>query len=205
MDDTQNAPHREDDFDGDDTHLVDSINALLSLDDAHALVPNGLGGPSSHAYRLLAAASARLSAPLSMNECRLYNTLSTAVCTIEGNRREIAALTPKAEAYERLGQVLDLAYDRGSTRGGLAGVDPVYELRREIEQIEQRMRGEKQTAARQAQRVYDPTEHPPGTAGIDRAGAVTLGGQEFDRVTLGKRPIVPGTYTGHAGSNGGSD
>lgn len=47
-----------DDFKGDDAALCRSIDALLSLDAAGALVPHGIGG---HARGLLSAASARLS------------------------------------------------------------------------------------------------------------------------------------------------
>lgn len=52
--------HRADDFRGDDTRLIASIDALLDLDDAKALVPHGLGGRGAHAYRLLCAARHRL-------------------------------------------------------------------------------------------------------------------------------------------------
>lgn len=52
---------REDDFEGDNARLISSIDALLDLDDAKALVPHGLGGRGAHAYRLLVAARARLS------------------------------------------------------------------------------------------------------------------------------------------------
>lgn len=90
---------------------------------------------------------------------RLYKALSTAVHMIESNRREIAALAPKADAYERLGQVLDLAYDRGNTRGGYASVDPLYDLRWEMEKMEQRMQGEKQ-AAHEAQQARN--DRPKG-------------------------------------------
>lgn len=62
MNDQSDAPHRADDFNGDTEHLVDCIDALLDLDDAKALVPHGLGGKGSHAYRLLCAARQRLAA-----------------------------------------------------------------------------------------------------------------------------------------------
>lgn len=51
--------NRPDDFDGDNAHLIACIDALLDLDDAKALVPNGLG-KGSHAYRLLSAARHRI-------------------------------------------------------------------------------------------------------------------------------------------------
>lgn len=51
---------RIDDFQGENSHLVECINALLDMDDAKALVPHGLG-KGSHAYRMLTAASHRLS------------------------------------------------------------------------------------------------------------------------------------------------
>ncbi len=53
---------RDDDFRGDNAKLISCIDALLDLDDAKALVPNGLGGSGSHAYRLLVAARQRLAA-----------------------------------------------------------------------------------------------------------------------------------------------
>lgn len=49
----------KDEFRGDTPHLVSSIEALLSLDAAGALVPHGIGG---HARDLLSAAAVRLSA-----------------------------------------------------------------------------------------------------------------------------------------------
>lgn len=49
-----------DTFKGDDAKLVDCIEALLKLDRDGALVPNGLGGPNSHAWAMLAAAACRL-------------------------------------------------------------------------------------------------------------------------------------------------
>lgn len=48
-----------DEFRGDDAALIDSINALLSLDADGAVVPHGIGG---HARGLLSAAAARLAA-----------------------------------------------------------------------------------------------------------------------------------------------
>ena len=51
-----------DNFKGDTAHLVDCINALLAFDAEGALVPNGLGGPHSHASILLSSAAARLRA-----------------------------------------------------------------------------------------------------------------------------------------------
>lgn len=48
-----------DDFKGDDAALVRSIEALISMNDAGALVPHGIGG---HARALLSAAAVRLSA-----------------------------------------------------------------------------------------------------------------------------------------------
>lgn len=49
-----------DEFKGDNAKLVSCINALLSMDAAGALVPNGIGG---HARRLLAAAAHRIATP----------------------------------------------------------------------------------------------------------------------------------------------
>lgn len=54
---------RTDDFQGDNAHLVECINALLDMDDAKALVPHGLG-KGSHAYRLLNAAAHRIATDL---------------------------------------------------------------------------------------------------------------------------------------------
>lgn len=50
---------RADDFNGDNAHLVRSIDALLDLADAKALVPHGMD-KGSHAYRLLVASRHRL-------------------------------------------------------------------------------------------------------------------------------------------------
>lgn len=47
-----------DDFRGDDAQLVSCIKALISMSDAGALVPHGIGG---HARALLSAAAVRLS------------------------------------------------------------------------------------------------------------------------------------------------
>lgn len=60
MSDSSQAPHRADDFKGDNEHLVCCIDALLDFDDGKALVPHGLGGKGAHAYRLLCAARHRL-------------------------------------------------------------------------------------------------------------------------------------------------
>jgi hypothetical protein len=60
MTDRSNEPHRADDFKGDDANLIRCIDALLDFDDDKALVPHGLGGKGSHAYRLLCAARHRL-------------------------------------------------------------------------------------------------------------------------------------------------
>ncbi|WP_186183132.1 hypothetical protein [Burkholderia gladioli] len=49
-----------DDFRGDDSNLVRSIEALINLNDEGALVPHGIGG---HARGLLSAAAVRLASP----------------------------------------------------------------------------------------------------------------------------------------------
>ncbi len=74
---------REDDFDGDNARLISSIDALLDLDDAKALVPHGLGGRGAHAYRLLVAARHRLSP----DQLRL--NLSRSRCELRDNRWSI--------------------------------------------------------------------------------------------------------------------
>lgn len=51
-----------DTFCGDDKHLIGCVEALISLSDAGALVPHGLGG---HARELLSACAVRLARPLS--------------------------------------------------------------------------------------------------------------------------------------------
>jgi hypothetical protein len=63
MTDKENTNDRQgvalsDDFRGDDAHLVRCIKALISMNDAGALVPHGIGG---HARSLLSAAAVRLS------------------------------------------------------------------------------------------------------------------------------------------------
>lgn len=86
MTDRSGEPHRADDFNGDTSHLIDCIDALLDLDDSKALVPHGVGGRGSHAYRLLCAARHRLS--------------STAALDAEVERlRAIVARVQQAVAY----------------------------------------------------------------------------------------------------------
>ncbi len=48
-----------DDFRGDNKHLVECMRALVSLNDAGALAPHGIGG---HARSLLCAAASRIEA-----------------------------------------------------------------------------------------------------------------------------------------------
>jgi hypothetical protein len=52
---------KNDTFNGDNAKLVESIKALLALDESGSLVPHGVGG---HARQLLSAAASRLSASI---------------------------------------------------------------------------------------------------------------------------------------------
>lgn len=72
---------RTDDFQGDNAHLVECINALLDLDDDKALVPHGLG-KGSHAYRMLTAAYHRLTSATSKVE-RLERALADGKQSLE--------------------------------------------------------------------------------------------------------------------------
>jgi len=49
-----------DNFDGDNAHLIRSIEALIALNDKGALAPHGIGG---HARALLSSAAVRLTRP----------------------------------------------------------------------------------------------------------------------------------------------
>jgi hypothetical protein len=62
--------------------------------------------------------------------------------TIEEQRARIAYLAPKAEAYDRIGALLDLT-SAGNRQLVGAGEDVAWQLRREIETAEERMREEK--------------------------------------------------------------
>lgn len=68
-----------------------------------------------------------------MDNNRLCNLLETAAATIEQQRAQIERLKPKADAYDRLGQVLDLAVGAGNA--GTYGVDALWEIRSALEEI----------------------------------------------------------------------
>lgn len=60
FDDAEAPAERGGDFgEGDNAHLIECIDALVSLNDSGALVPHGIGG---HARKLLLAAASRLAA-----------------------------------------------------------------------------------------------------------------------------------------------
>lgn len=66
-----------DTFRGDNAQMIRSIEALLSLDAAGALVPHGIGG---HARELLESAAVRLAAAAAPVECRASQLPSGWVC-----------------------------------------------------------------------------------------------------------------------------
>lgn len=67
--------------------------------------------------------------------------------TIEQQRAHIAHLAPKAEAYDRIGVLLDARYNQNRSLSGLGGdVDIIWQLRKEIEKTQQRMSEEKSRA-----------------------------------------------------------
>lgn len=73
---------KNDTFNGDNAKLVESIKALLALDESGSLVPHGVGG---HARQLLSAAASRLSASIADTAGALpawFDTFLQNVCEI---------------------------------------------------------------------------------------------------------------------------
>jgi len=95
-----------------------------------------------------------------MNDNQLHRLLSDAKFTIEQQRREIDALTPKAEAYDRIGQILALGDQRGGY--GIAGVDPVWDLTRALEEIQMRQ---------ETQKMNEGTKPSPDEIYVGKEGA----------------------------------
>lgn len=107
---------------------------------------------------------------------RIFHMLREAQSTIINQREQIARLTPKAEAYDRMGQILDLS-NRGRDGWGIAAVDPAWEIDAMTERMQREFEAEKREAY---ERELGPdaaeTERPidrmaRGTASADLSGA----------------------------------
>lgn len=79
----------KDEFRGGDSHLISCIEALISMSDAGALVPHGIGG---HARSLLSAAAVRLAG------------------SAEIHRMQIAAISTAAAGYWKEGDSIHPDY-----------------------------------------------------------------------------------------------
>lgn len=102
----------------------------------------------------------------------IYNVLLDAEQTVKNQRQEIERLRPKAQAYDHIGKLLDAISSDDYPNS--YSVDPAWtlseaakEVRAELDRIKEH-------------RVYDPTEHPPGTAGIDRSGKEPDNGEDWN-------------------------
>ena len=94
------TPELRDDFRGDTPHLIDSINALLKMDAAGVLRPNGVGG---HARTLLASAANRLAAAQTVRGVELSDAQNlrdtiSAIFDAVGYAAEYARQWPKEKA-----------------------------------------------------------------------------------------------------------
>lgn len=81
-----------------------------------------------------------------MNNNRLYHLLTDAIGTIENQRSHLAVLQPKADAYDRLGQVLDLATGRANEADRAYAPDILSGLRSATEELYAGFQAEKQAA-----------------------------------------------------------
>lgn len=128
-----------------------------------------------------------------MNNARIYNALADAVQMIEQQKTEIARLRPQAEAYMRMGQMLDLAQRRNDELNSSWMVDPLHTLKSTLEKMHYEMAKEKSQAG--TDKPAEPVNHEElrdaferaatrhtdrSTAAVDMSGGAGLAGQEAE-------------------------
>ncbi len=80
-----------------------------------------------------------------MDNNKIYHVLADAVATIEAQKKEIMHLRYKADAYSRIGQLLDLTSGQQG-QGEAWGGDPLHSLRVAMEEIHTGLVAEKAAA-----------------------------------------------------------
>lgn len=88
-----------------------------------------------------------------MDDNKIYHVLAEALSTIECQDADIRRLAPKASAYDRIGQILDLLHLHDGHPG--AGVDPRYTIRMAMEEIHAGLVAEKTAREKAAAQQRD--------------------------------------------------
>lgn len=127
-----------------------------------------------------------------MDDNRLYHILADASHTIEHQRQQIAALAPRAEAFDRIGQVLDMVSGRADRA---YGEDINWKIQCAMEEIHARMFGEENEKAADTVQADMRETRTASNAGVDMSGlGATLGRIGGEPISDEKKPAPrPGT------------